>query len=94
VENGRLAIEAAKAKTYDLILMDLLMPEVDGYEAARAILAHFSDGSRPRIVALTANVFPEDRERCRAVGMNGLLTKPINFRQLDRVLAGAEPDIE
>ncbi len=94
VENGRLAIEAAERKRYDLVLMDLLLPEVDGYAAAEAIIRQAGYAPPPRIVALSANVFPEDRERCQRAGMIGLLAKPINFRQLDRVLAGGDPDIE
>jgi len=93
VANGQLAVEAAAKTPYDLVLMDLLMPEMDGYAAARAILAQ-AEGVPPRIVALTANVFPEDRERCRVAGMSGLLAKPLNFRLLDRVLAGGSPDFE
>ncbi len=94
VENGRLAIEAATSRTYDLILMDLLMPEVDGLAASSAIRAHFGASRGPRIVALTANVFPEDRARCRAAGMDGLLAKPIDFKQLIRVLEGEAPSPE
>ncbi|WP_414664039.1 ATP-binding protein [Horticoccus sp. 23ND18S-11] len=92
VENGRLVIEAAKARSYDLILLDLLMPEVDGCQAAQAIRQHFSPARGPRIVALTANVFPEDRVRCREAGMDGLLAKPIDFKELKRVLAGEATD--
>jgi signal transduction histidine kinase/ActR/RegA family two-component response regulator len=94
VENGRLAVAAATARTYDLILMDLLMPEVDGLAATQAIRSHYGAGRGPRIVALTANVFPEDRARCRAAGMNGLLAKPIDFKQLLRLLEGEAPGPE
>ena len=94
VENGRLAIEAATSRPYDLILMDLLMPEVDGLVATAAIRDHFGASRGPRIIALTANVFPEDRARCRAAGMDGLLAKPIDFKQLTRVLGGETPSPE
>ncbi len=88
VENGRLAIEAVHRKAYDLILMDLLMPEADGYAATRAIREHLHGGPQPRIFALTANVMPEERERCREAGMDGMLAKPLDFKQLAQVLAG------
>jgi len=92
VENGRLAIDAARKKIYDVILMDLQMPEVDGYAATRAIRRHFGDTRPPRIYALTANVFSEDRERCIQAGMDGVLTKPVNFNELVRVLAARAPE--
>jgi len=92
VENGRLAIAAAIQTPYDIILMDLRMPEVDGFDAACAIRRHFGDARPPRIYALTANVYSEDRARCVEVGMDGLLAKPINFPELVRVLSGGEPD--
>ena len=88
VENGRLAIEAAVHQPYDLILMDILMPELDGYSATRAIRRHFAGGVQPRIFALTANAFPENRDRCREAGMDGFLTKPINIKQLLQAVQG------
>ena len=92
VENGRHAIEAAVNHPYDLILMDILMPELDGYSATRAIRRHFEGGVQPRIFALTANAFPEIRDRCREAGMDGFLTKPLNIKQLLLVLQGESPD--
>ena len=92
VENGRLAIEAAVHQPYDLILMDILMPELDGYSATRAIRRHFAGGVQPRIFALTANAFPENRDRCREAGMDGFLTKPINIKQLLQAVQGESPN--
>ncbi len=75
---------------YDLILMDMQMPVLDGLQATRRIREHEqSSGYRARIVAITANVLPEDRERCLAAGMDGHLGKPINQRELRAVLQGA-----
>ena len=75
---------------YDLILMDMQMPVLDGLQASRRIREHEqSSGYRARIVALTANVLPEDRARCLAAGMDGHLGKPINQRELQAVLRGA-----
>lgn len=88
VANGREAIEAAKKQDYDFILMDILMPESDGYEATKEIRRHGAGAHQPRIYGLTANVFPEDRARCREAGMDGFLTKPINIKNLLHVLSG------
>ncbi|WOB06673.1 ATP-binding protein [Piscinibacter gummiphilus] len=73
----------------DLVLLDCQMPEMDGFEAARRIRAHEAEHHLPRlpIVALTANVFPEDREQCRAAGMDDYLAKPFDIDQLRAVLA-------
>ncbi|MDR0730676.1 MAG: response regulator [Treponema sp.] len=94
-ENGREAFDqfAARSESYDLIFMDIHMPEVDGYEATR-LIRDFEEGRRksaaqPRgvpIIAMTANVFKEDIERCLAAGMNGHLGKPLNFDDVLQVL--------
>jgi PAS domain S-box-containing protein len=88
-ENGRMACDkfAANPGLYDLIFMDIHMPEMDGYEAARIIRAQEKERREEKevpIIAMTANVFKEDIERCMASGMNGHLGKPLNF---DDVLA-------
>ncbi|MBC7956983.1 MAG: response regulator [Cytophagales bacterium] len=73
----------------DLVLLDCQMPEMDGFEAARRIREHEAAHGLPRLVlvALTANVFPEDREQCRAAGMDDFLAKPFSSEQLREVLA-------
>ncbi len=84
-ENGRIGVEQFAAQHFDLVLMDMQMPEMDGIEATkrmRALQADSVNGLTP-IVALTANVQPEDRERCFAAGMNDFIAKP--FRQNDMV---------
>ena len=91
VENGRAALEAALDEPYDLVLLDLRMPEMDGYEAARAIREKRDAITQPKIYALTANVFPEDRARCTKAGMDGILTKPLNFKQLFDTLDSLRP---
>lgn len=74
---------------YDLILMDMQMPVLDGLQATRRIREEEKrNGYHARIVALTANVLPEDRERCLASGMDGYLAKPINPRELRAALQG------
>lgn len=84
-ENGKVAIELLEQNPVDLILMDMQMPEMDGLEATRIIVERWGE-TRPRIVALTANVMPEDRERCMEAGMDGFLFKPIKQDQIEAVL--------
>ena len=87
VENGARAVEAARAGTYDLILMDVHMPVMDGLDATRAIRALNGDPGRVPIIALTANVQPEQVERCREAGMDDHVGKPIHVAELLRVIA-------
>ena len=84
VENGRLAVERAQADSFDIILMDMNMPEMDGLSATR-ILRH--DGYVQPILALTANAMTADVERCRKAGCNEHLAKPINRLQLIHTIA-------
>ncbi|MDR0831654.1 MAG: response regulator, partial [Bacillales bacterium] len=81
VENGLLAVEMVKSNPdlYDIIFMDLQMPVMDGYEATRNIRAMSGKPSYLPIIAMTANVFKEDIEKCLAVGMNDHIGKPIDF---------------
>ena len=88
--NGRLALEAmlaAPAGTYDLILMDIQMPEMDGYEATQAIrsLKEPEKAGIP-IIAMTANAFDEDRKRALESGMNDHVAKPIDPQRLIEAL--------
>ena len=80
--NGLEAIECLERQPYDLVLMDVQMPEMDGLEASRQITARWANGQRPRIVAMTANAMQGDRELCLAAGMDDYLTKPIRVDQL------------
>ena len=80
--NGREAIEHAKAATFDIVFMDMRMPEMDGLEATRAIRALGGAWSGIPIVALTANAFPEDVKECREAGMNDFISKPIRKKVL------------
>ncbi|BBO33312.1 hybrid sensor histidine kinase/response regulator [Lacipirellula parvula] len=78
--DGRTAVDLARRGTYDLILMDLQMPDMDGFEATAAIRA--LPGDQPPIIALTAHTMMGDRERCLAAGMQNYLSKPIDLREL------------
>ncbi|NJD20319.1 MAG: response regulator [Gemmatimonadetes bacterium] len=81
VGDGRQAVEAARRERFDLVLMDIQMPEMDGHEATRAI-RRFADAEALPIVALTAHAFAEERERSRAAGMNDFLAKPVRPEDL------------
>lgn len=87
VSNGVEALEAAGADPFDLILMDLRMPEMDGFEATRQIRA--AAAHQPMIVALSGDDDPNTAEQCSAAGMDGNLSKPISMGDLSRVLAQA-----
>jgi signal transduction histidine kinase/CheY-like chemotaxis protein len=97
--NGAIALESWRAALsagapYDLVLMDVHMPDMDGIEATRRIRAAEHDGATARtpIIALTANAFGEDRDACLKVGMDGLLVKPLDRERLAEVLAsGGRP---
>lgn len=86
--NGQEVLEAMERAPYDVILMDVRMPDMDGLEATRLIRAR-ADIPQPRIVAMTASVFAEDREACRAAGMDDYLAKPVRRDELVGALARA-----
>ncbi len=80
VANGLEVLEALQRQRYDVILMDVQMPEMDGLEASRAIHEGWTAEQRPRIVAMTANAMQGDREECLDAGMDDYLTKPIQIK--------------
>ena len=83
--NGFEAIKALEQSSYDLVFMDIQMPEMDGLEATRQIIAKWGD-ARPRIVALTANAMREDKEKCYEAGMDDYLTKPFKPIELEEAI--------
>jgi len=89
VENGRLALDAVAPggkDRFDVVLMDLQMPEMGGLEAARAIREREDGGHRLPLIALTAHAMQGDRERCLEAGMDGYLSKPIDVDELIAVV--------
>ncbi len=84
--NGLEVLEALQRQRYDVILMDVQMPEMDGLEASRAIHEAWPGEQCPRIIAMTANAMQGDREECLAAGMDDYLTKPIQLQVLQQAL--------
>jgi CheY-like chemotaxis protein len=95
--NGREALQALAAEMFDVVLMDVQMPEMDGLEATAAIRRLEADrgATHPRvpIVAMTAHALSGDRERCLAAGMDDYVAKPIQARQLLDVIGRALPNV-
>jgi two-component system sensor histidine kinase/response regulator len=91
VGDGRQAVEAARDRRFDLVLMDIHMPEMDGFEATAAIRTLAGGASLP-IVALTADALAGEREHCLAKGMTGYLSKPFKARELFAVVEGCVPE--
>jgi CheY-like chemotaxis protein len=89
--NGVEAIEALERQSYDVVLMDVQMPELDGLDATRRICERWPAETRPHIIAMTANALPEDREACFAAGMNDYVAKPIRAEELVSALKRAKP---
>ncbi len=86
VENGRKVLEMMERKKYDIILMDIQMPVMNGMEATKAICEKYPEEERPSIIAITANAMPGDRERYLNAGMVDYLPKPIKFKDVQNVL--------
>jgi CheY-like chemotaxis protein len=84
--NGIEAIQAIERQNYDVVLMDVQMPEMDGLEATKEICRRWPSAEKPRIVALTAYALEGDRERCLEAGMDDYISKPVKIVDLERAL--------
>ena len=91
--NGREVLERLAQATYDVILMDVQMPEMDGLDASRAICGRWSVSERPRIIAMTAEAMEGDREICLAAGMDDYIVKPVSLEQLRRALGECHSEV-
>ena len=89
--NGLEVLQSLRRQPYDVVLMDVQMPEMDGLEASRAIWSEWPAEQRPRIIAMTANVMPEDRQECLAAGMDDFIAKPIRVDELVAALGKSRP---
>jgi CheY-like chemotaxis protein len=89
VTNGREAVEMVGQQPYDALLMDVLMPEMDGLAAAAEIVRRWTPGTRPRLIALTAMAGPGDEERCRKAGFDDYVVKPVHLDELAEALRSA-----
>ncbi|WP_107668729.1 response regulator [Cyanothece sp. BG0011] len=91
VSNGQEALEAVKTRSYDVILMDVRMPEMDGLTATHHICQTMAPEERPRIIAMTAESTPGDREKCLLAGMDDYIAKPIRIEELKQALRRCQP---
>ena len=89
--NGLEVIEALRRQTYDVVLMDVQMPEMDGLTATERICQEWQIGKRPQVIAMTANAMEGDRQVCLNAGMSDYLSKPIRIEALMRVLSKCQP---
>jgi signal transduction histidine kinase/CheY-like chemotaxis protein len=87
VGSGQKALDALASQRFDVVLMDMHMPEMDGLEATRRLRTDLPSGHQPVVIAMTASVLTEDRDRCLAAGMDAFLPKPVMLRDLGRMLA-------
>jgi signal transduction histidine kinase/CheY-like chemotaxis protein/HPt (histidine-containing phosphotransfer) domain-containing protein len=92
--NGVEAVAALERQQYDVVLMDVQMPEMDGLEASRVICGRWTRDRRPRIVAMTANALTGDREICLAAGMDDYITKPLRVNELVEALERCTPIVD
>jgi CheY-like chemotaxis protein len=88
VGNGLEVLRALETKAYDVLLLDVQMPEMDGFETARRVVEHWrnSETPRPRMIAMTGNAMQGDREKCLEAGMDDYVTKPVRVEELRAML--------
>jgi PAS domain S-box-containing protein len=91
--DGRETLQALEREPYDVVLMDVQMPTMDGLEATRSIRQRWPEGRRPHVIAATANAMQEEREACLAAGMDDYLSKPIRMKDLAAALRRCRPRV-
>jgi CheY-like chemotaxis protein/HPt (histidine-containing phosphotransfer) domain-containing protein len=91
--DGLEALQALEREPYDVVLMDVQMPTMDGLEATRRIHQRWPEGQRPHVIAATANAMQEEREACLAAGMDDYLPKPIRMEELAAALSRCRPRV-
>lgn len=84
--NGLECLDAVRKTKYDLIFMDVQMPEMDGLETTEFLVTNYNINERPKIIALTANAMPGDKEKCLEIGMDDYLAKPISIKSLNEII--------
>ena len=89
--NGADLLKSLERGSYDVVLMDIQMPDMDGLEATRRVRSDLPRGRQPRIIAVTAAAFPEDRARCLEAGMDDYISKPIAVTELVEALRRVRP---
>lgn len=89
--NGLEVLDALRRQPYDVVLMDMQMPEMDGLTATRMILEEWNQTERPRIIAMTANAMQGDQAKCLEAGMNDYISKPVHVEELVRALSQCKP---
>lgn len=87
VTNGKEVLMALEHQPYDIVLMNLRMPEVDGFEATRMIRERCPATAQPTIIALTAYILPNSKEKCLEAGMNDFMAKPVKINDLAAMLS-------
>ena len=87
--NGQEALDAVRRQSYDIVMMDMQMPVMDGLEASRGLVQEYEAQTRPLLVAMTANVLESDRQACRNAGMDDFLAKPVLLSDLHKLLERA-----
>jgi CheY-like chemotaxis protein len=90
-KDGLEVLQALERAAYDVILMDVQMPELDGFEATRRLRREVAAADQPHVIALTAHAMAGDRERCLEAGMDGYLSKPLRLSELQSALAAVVP---
>jgi len=91
VNNGLQVLKALEKRMYDLVLMDIVMPKMDGFEATKEIRKRYPSSKKPIIIALTAYILPDGRERCIEAGMNDYMAKPVRMSELADALGKCPP---